>query len=219
MFFQKDYILRMIEMMGDFMRRIGEILDDMQRGRLLDEACRQHCGMDLQAARGLSLESLAELLAPKPRLMLSEILYIQAMQTSLPPEEREQLFYRCGGLLLSLKEESLLSELRHQRLGECLREAGGLFTPGERMDAAAFFFQAEQFEQGEDQLFAALDAAPRGEYPSLLGRGEALLSACLTVPGERLRAGGLPLEEVREGLAALKGRREALALGEGGRRA
>jgi hypothetical protein len=210
MFFQKDYVLRMIEMMGDFMRRIGEMLDDLHRIRMLDDASREHCGMDLSAARNLSLESLQELLAPQPRLMMSEILYIQAMQTSLKDEDREQILYRSARLLLSLRDESLLCELRHERLTFCLDEARELITPRDRMDAAAFFVNGDQFEKGEDQLFQALDEAAKDEYPGMLLEGEKLMTGCLTVPENRLKAGGLPLSEVRESIRAIEKRRETL---------
>ncbi len=210
MFFQKDYVLRMIEMMGDFMRRIGELLDDLHRLRLLDDACRQHCGMDLNAARKLSVESLIDLLAPQPRLMMAEILYIQAMRTTLTEEEREQLLYRAARLLLSLRGESLLCELRHERLSECLEKAQELLTARDKMDAAAFFVQADQFGKGEDQLYEALDAAAPEECASYLDEGEALLNECLAVPPKRLEDGGLPYNEVLESMQTLQRRREAL---------
>lgn len=210
MFFQKDYVLRMIEMMGDFMRRIGELLDDMHRLRLLDDACREHCGMDLNAAGRLSVESIIDLLSPQPRLMMAEILYIQAMQTSLPDDTREQLLYRSARLLLSLREESLLCELRQDRLMYCLQEASGLFTPRDRLDAAAFFMQAEQYGLGEDQLYEALDEASLEEYPQLLQEGQRLMENCLAVPKSRLEIGGLPYPEVLESLETLKRRSEAL---------
>ena len=210
MFFQKDYVLRMIEMMGDFMRRIGELLDDMQRLRLLDDACRQHCGMELTAARKLSVESLIDLLAPQPRLMMAELLYIQAMQTSLKEEEREQLLYRAARLLISLRDESLLCELRHERLSQCLEKAQALLTARDRMDSAAFFMQADQFSKAEDALYQALDSADKAAYAAYLDEGIALLNECLLVPEKRLSGGGLPYDEVLESLQSLQKRREAL---------
>ncbi len=171
MFFQKDYVLRMIEMMGDFMRRIGEMLDDLQRIRLLDDACREHCGMDLSAAQRLSVESVIDLLAPQPRLMMAEILYIQAMQTSLPDETREQLLYRSARLLLSLGEESLLCELRFERLKDCLSAARPLFTPRDLMDAAAFFMQAEQFGLGRTSFMRRWTKPLRRNARSFSGKG------------------------------------------------
>jgi hypothetical protein len=210
MFFQKDYVLRMIEMMGDFMRRIGEMLDDMHRLRLLDDACREHCGMDIGAAGKLSVESIIDLLAPQPRLMMAEILYIQAMQTSMPDEMREQLLYRCARLLLSLREESLLCELRWERLNACILEVGPLFTPRDKMDSAVFFMQAEQFGLGEDQLYESLEEASLKEYPQLLKEGQELMESCLRLPKNRLELGGLPYPEVLESIETLKKRSEAL---------
>ena len=37
--FQRDYILRMIEMMGDLMRRVKELMDELAQMRLLEERC------------------------------------------------------------------------------------------------------------------------------------------------------------------------------------
>jgi len=209
-FFQKDYVLRMIEMMGDLMRRVGEMLNDLERFRLLSDACREHCGMDLKAAEKLSLESLIELLSPHPRWVMSEIFYIQAMKTSLAPEERELLLYRSVRLLLSLKSDSLLCELRSEKLRECLREAKHLLTSRDQMDSAAFFIQAEQFDHGEDALFTALNGAAPEEYAQFLAEGEGLMQTCLLYPRARLSAGGLPYEEVKDCLQSLQRRQRAL---------
>ena len=45
--FERDYILRLIHMLGDLMRRLAERMDDRERGRMLDEAAHRHCGMGL----------------------------------------------------------------------------------------------------------------------------------------------------------------------------
>ena len=55
--FQRDYILRMIEMMGDLMRRVKELMDELARMRLLEEACRRQCGLPLSALETLSTEA------------------------------------------------------------------------------------------------------------------------------------------------------------------
>ena len=76
--FQRDYILRMIEMMGDLMRRVKELMDELARMRLLEEVCRRQCGLPLSALETLSTESLTELLSPTPRLFASELIYLRA---------------------------------------------------------------------------------------------------------------------------------------------
>ena len=45
--FERDYILRLIHMLGDLMRRLAERMDDRERGRMLDEAAHRHCGMNV----------------------------------------------------------------------------------------------------------------------------------------------------------------------------
>ena len=116
MFFQRDYVLRMIEMMGDFMRRISELLSDLERTKLLDDACQKHTGLSLETAEALSGESLEEMLSPVPRLMMSELLYIRAESTVLTADQQQKLLLKSLHLLSSLFGEGALCELRAQRL-------------------------------------------------------------------------------------------------------
>ncbi len=157
MFFQKDYILRMIEMMGDLMRRIMELMDDLDRMKLLEDACHRHCGISLEAAQGLTVRSLAALLPPMPRLMMSEILYIRAEGFPLPLEEQEDLRYKSLCLLASLYSEGPLCEARAQRLLELKAGLQGRLSPEVLMDCARFFFQAEAYGPMEDALFQAVE--------------------------------------------------------------
>lgn len=205
MFFQKDYIMRMIEMMGDFMRRIGELIDDLQKMRMLGDAMKKYCGMDLEAAEKLSPESLIDLLSPQPRLMMSEILYVQANTVRrLSPGEKDQLLLKAVKLLLSLRDESLLCELRYQRLEECMHAVAQHLTAQDYLDAAAFMVEAEQFAKGEDALYKAIDMADGDLYLSVLQQGIALMEKCFAYPDERLILGGLPRDEVVESIATLK---------------
>ena len=82
--YQRDYILRLIHMLGDMMRRLFDLLDDHQRFRLLDKTCREHCGMPLETAESLTMESLFSLLSSMPRFVLSELLAAKAEVATLP---------------------------------------------------------------------------------------------------------------------------------------
>ena len=128
--FQRDYILRLIQMMGDLMRRIAELIDDLQRMRLLNDASRHLCGMTLTTAQSLTDASLRELLAPLPRLAMSELLYAQATQTSPSEEERLSLLRKSAALLSSLYTDVTLCGLRCVRLAELKRTVFGLLTAG-----------------------------------------------------------------------------------------
>ena len=50
MAFQRDYVLRLIERMGEFFRRLCEMADDAEKKKKLDSACRDQCGLSLDAA-------------------------------------------------------------------------------------------------------------------------------------------------------------------------
>lgn len=110
--FQRDYILRMIEMMGDLMRRVKELMDELAQMRLLEEACRRQCGQPLSALETLSAASLTEMLSPTPRLFASELIYLRAMASPDLWEEGRMLRLKSLRLLLTLAEEGPLCELR-----------------------------------------------------------------------------------------------------------
>ena len=176
MFFQRDYILRMIEMMGDLMRRIQELMGELARMRQLDDACRHHTGIPLETAESLTPQSLEALLQPIPRLMMSEILYTRAEAFSLPTDEKEELLYKSLHLLASLWEEGPLCELRADRLLRLKEEVGFRLDAEELMNCARFFWEAERFADMEDALFQAAELVPNDEERgSLCERGADML--------------------------------------------
>lgn len=159
MLFQKDYILRMIEMMGDVMRRISEMIDDIQRMRLLEELCREHCGLTLAAAEGLSLESLCDMLDPAPRFALSELIYIKAQRVPGDPEAHEDALLKSLRLLLSLRDNGPLCEARAERALALEDELLPALDASDLLALAEFFSEAERYADMEDALFRALERA------------------------------------------------------------
>ena len=173
--FQHDYILRMIEMMGDLMRRVKELMDELSQMRLMDEACRRHCGLPMQALEALSAESLIELLAPTPRLFASELLYTRATAFSLPLEDERDAKLASLQLLISLWEEGPLCELRAERVQALKQELLPLLAAGDLMLCARFLFEGGAYADMEDAVFEAAQAAQPQERPRYLAGGEALL--------------------------------------------
>ncbi len=209
MFFQKDYIMRMIEMMGDLMRRISELLDDISRMRLLDDNCLRHCGISLETAEALAPDSLRALLPPVPRLMMSELLYIRATALPLPTDIQEALLRKCLHLLASLWTEGELCEIRCQRLLELQEPLLPLLTSGELMDCARFFGEAEAFGHMEDAIFRAVERAgeegTRDETPGappnagaqeLVAQGVAMLTTAAGAAPQALAFAGCTREEL-----------------------
>ena len=195
--YQRDYILRLIHMMGDLMRRVLKKLDDRERGRMLNDACREFCGMSLETGEALAEESLVAMLAPLPRLMMSELLYIKAATCELPVGDDDALRLRSLRLLASLHTESQLCDLRAARLTELKAGLMDELNAGDLMDCARFLSQAERYDGMEDALFQALDRE-EGE-PRERDRQEAarMLRRAARAPERSLALCGMTAQELR----------------------
>ena len=123
--FERDYIMRMIQMMGDFFRRIADMVDDRERALLIDAQARQHCGMPLATAEALEPDMLAELLPPAQRFVMSELLHTKGRAcASLPAAHREAL------LLQSLRLLSTLNGDQFAQRAASFRRSSGSSMPG-----------------------------------------------------------------------------------------
>ena len=207
MFFQRDYVLRMIEMMGDFMRRISELLSDLERTKLLDDACQKHTGLSLETAEALSGESLEEMLSPVPRLMMSELLYIRAESTVLTADQQQKLLLKSLHLLSSLFGEGALCELRAQRLLTLKKELWPYLREKEFLNCARFFQEAELYADMEDALFQAVDLFPKSpQRKELIQEGLGLLQRAADASTEALLLAHTSREELLESAIELQNR-------------
>ncbi|MDD3213089.1 MAG: DUF6483 family protein [Eubacteriales bacterium] len=196
--YQRDYILRLIHMLGELMRRIYERLDNRQRLDLLDQACREHCGMPLATAESLTMDSLYSLLSPMPRFMLGELLAVKAEVIPLAAGEAEALQYRAVQLLSSLYDETQLCDLRAEKLRQLKQAVLPMLTANDLMACARFFFTAERYDEMEDALFQALaletgDAFAQDRETTVLmlrraSKATARALALCNMSGDELRA-------------------------------
>ncbi len=198
MIVQKDYVLRMIEMMGEFFRRLGDMLDERERLDALNDACREYCGMSLEAAHRLDLASLGELLAPKAVFVMSEIFWLESRVRLVSDEEKAEILLPAARLLASLSEESELCALRASRLKDMMSACADLFTSDDYIAAAEFFSAGEHFDYAEDAVFLAAECAQ--DVPYCVLRGRAVLCRMLTLPDATLTAGGLTKGDVGRAL-------------------
>ena len=194
MIVQKDYVLRMIEMMGDFFRALGDMIDEREQLNALNAACREYCGMSVEAAHRLEPRSVGELLPPKAVFVLSEIFYLEARVRRVSDERKAEIFLPAARLLASLSEESELCALRAERLREMTAACDDMMTSDDFFACAKFFSAGERFDLAEDAVFHAAERASDVPYAILQGR--AVLMNMLTLPDLTLTAGGLPRAEV-----------------------
>lgn len=179
--FQRDYILRMIEMMGDLARKVAQLMEELEYLHQLDDASRLHCGLPLKALEELSYESLIEMLGPEPRLYASEILYLRAMERSIRWEAQDEMMLKSLRLLASLTDESLLCELRSPRLKELKSQVQQLLTAEDLYQCAVFFGAGDCYDEMEDSLFQAVECTnDYSQRSALIENGCLLLTEAAT---------------------------------------
>ena len=201
MAFQRDYVLRLIERMGEFFRRLCEMADDAEKRAKLDSACRDQCGLSLDATLQLNEETLSRLLPPQGLMMLSEMAYLRARLEK--DDERKSAFRLLTlRLLSSLYEEEILCAERALRLRELMDDCAPFLSPDDYMRCARFFMAGEYYAHGEDAIFLAVESAEEpGKY---IEEGIALFSRLLSLPEHALALGGLPPEDVKAAIDDLK---------------
>lgn len=199
--FQRDYILRMIEMMGDFMRRVGELMDELSQLRLMDGLCRRQCGLPLRALETLATESLLELLAPAPRLFASELLYNRALMEGVAIDEADELRLKSFRLLVSLCDEGALCEARAARAQELKLALLNSLDTSDLMQCARFLYEGERYADMEDAIFEAAERADGGERADAVKLGISLLR-----DAAKADAGALALARTSSGELRLSAR-------------
>ncbi len=205
MYFQSDYILRMIQMMGDFFRQLLENLDEAMKGQEYERFIRKQCGISGATAENLSADSLIEMLPDNPRFLLSELMYVRANAFQLDDEIRDDCLYKAFRLLLSVGKENLLCELREERLLSLYADVYEKLTAQDLADMVSFLILAQNYAKGEDILFDALASTLLEDRQMVLEKGIALYQQLnQTATDAELIQGGLPRQELLESLEELK---------------
>jgi hypothetical protein len=171
MYFQSDYVLRMIQMMGDFFRRLLDILDEFIKNEEYDKFIRKQCGISSETAENLSADSLIAMLPDGPRFMLSELFYVRANAFNLDDEKRADCLYKALRLLLSVGKENLLCEMRQERLLSLYDDVYENLTAEDSFAIVSFLITAEDYYKAEDVLFDALNSFSGADYAMLLEKG------------------------------------------------
>lgn len=194
MSFQRDYILRMIEMMGEFFRRLGDMMDEREQLGALDALCREHCGVPLDTARELSMETLSDLLTSQARFVLSEILFLRAQVLVNKDDQKAEDLLRCTHLMLTLCNDISFCSERSARLKELLSLCADSLTADDYLNAARFFMTGEHYDDCEDMIFLSVQCARDTHFYTL--EGMALLTRMRLLPEDSLLPGGMSRADV-----------------------
>lgn len=202
MYFQKDYILRMIEMMGDLVRRICAIASENDARAELDEIAQRACGLPLKMLRDGDPQMLNNVLEDAQRFLAAELLMIALAVDARTKTDEELLPLRIQILALyaSVREPDYAlpaAERAATITGKYLAQ-----LPVESLlSSAALFEYAGQLAPAEDAFYAAADQSQEaiGDLLSFYIRLDQLDDRVLL-------AGGLSRDEVTEARAALNRR-------------
>ena len=191
MYFQRDYILRMIEMIGEIARRILDEAREEDARAELDEISRKASGMPLKMLKTADVATLETLLSPEQRYLCAELLLIGAQvdARTQPDETINPARAQALSLLATLQKPDYLPRAC-DRAHAAIEEMLDFLTPAELTALAALFERGDRFAAAEDALWAAEDrTALAAFYRRMLAMDDAAL-----------RAGNLPREEILEAM-------------------
>ena len=199
MIFQRDYVLRMIEMMGEFVRKVCSLARDADALAELNEASRRGCGMPLDMLGAAEPDTLAALLEEPQRLFGAELLLLRARVESRTHTDDALLPLRSQAVrLLGTLTETDFMTRACELTCQILHDALDALDADSLLAAAGLCERAGRFDRAVDAWFALLerDGARAGEVARFYDRLEAL-------PDAALAQGGLPRAELAEGRASL----------------
>ena len=186
----KDYVLRLIQEFGRFMRALRDAASDELRRALLDRQCRSACGLSLRAADGLAEASLLDMLSGEARLSMALLLSARAEAASNTEAERTAHRRRALRLLLACREEDAVCEALAEELDSLMRGALDALTAQELMDCALFLRDGGRMDLMDNAVFFLWDTLPdraawRDRLSALYeGLTEQALAACGMSPAD-----------------------------------
>lgn len=196
---ERDYVLRMIGMFGDMMRRLGELMDERERLHFLEKACREQCGMTLGAAETLDAAAAAALLPPATLWAAGEIVYLHYACAESDEREKRRLALQALRLLSVQGTEPGVAEARADRMEALLEVCREELCAQDELNCGRFFAACERFCAAEDMLFLAVEDGGT-ERACYAAQGLGVLTKMAALPRETLILGGLPYEEVTQAI-------------------
>lgn len=201
MYFQRDYVLRMIEMMGELVRRLCSIAQEADALRELDEICQKACGMPLAMLRTENPDTLADLFSEPQRFLAAELLEIDIEIGGRKQADEELLPRRQQALALyaSLDDPDYMLAAA-DRSAEMLEKTLDQLPVQSLLGVAALCERSGRFASAEDALYAAAEL-----WDGAKAEAEAFYDRLDALDDRALLAGGFSREEIAEGRDAIAG--------------
>jgi len=213
--YQKDWLLRQIEMLAAMIARLLELRragDDQEIQRLIDEAYRDLFGLDPRLIGLLPDAFLIHTLMSGDRidghraLVLACLLREDAAGLAArgDVDEAERRLIRSLQAFLAASKDDVLppehADLYDVRqVMELLGDA--VVAPAIRYDLFHYYEDSDRYAQAEDVLFDLIGESASPE--ALIAEGIDFYRWLLTLDDQALEAGGLPRAEVQESLERL----------------
>jgi tetratricopeptide (TPR) repeat protein len=217
--YQRDYLMRQIEIAGQMLARILRVAKGGRRDEalgLFDQAYQPLLGVSARVVSTLSEEQLLSLLTSgsMPDLrrvaMVLELLKAEAdLHTEAGHHAAAVHRYRRALALagfLAARSQALPDATLAADLVE--RAATLELSVAQRIDLARVLEALGRYADAEDALFEAIDADP--DDPGPVDSAIAFCQRLLALDAARPAAGGLPLDEVKASLAELLRRQPAV---------
>lgn len=202
MIYEKDYILRLIALMGEFLRKLKEAASDVLFDAGLDLFLREHTGLSLKAIDALDAPSLIAMTTLRARLAVSMGLMTRAERGGLDASEWQVKALR---LLVSMKDEDEVCRGLQDEVYDLLKKTADALDNRCIMDAAEFLRGAEAYDSMDSAAYFLWEGLPDKDRDAWRGEICALYAPVEALSDEALDRGGLPRQELEESLRAFAG--------------
>lgn len=200
MYFQKDYVLRMIEMMGELVRRICSIAREADARAELEEIAQKACGLPMEMLRSGDIDTLENLLEEPQRFLAAELIMISIeidQRKNLDADALFPLYQQALMLYASLHDPDYVLPAS-DRAGKIVTDHLAQL-PVEALTASAGLFErAGQYALAEDALYASAEIDSENAELS-----RQFYARMLALDERILQAGGLTRAEILEAQEAL----------------
>ena len=196
---ERDYVLRLIQDFGRFLRALRDETGELARQMLLDGRCRTVCGMGLKAVDHLDEASLTALLPEEARLSLSLLLAARAEVTARGEEERARWQGKALRLMLASREDGAVCQALSDTADGLMRAAMDGLTAEELYACAGFFRSGGRMDLMDNAVFFLWET-----LPDRMAWRDRLTALYDGLDGDALVGCGLTAADIGESLSRLK---------------